>query len=160
MPIYSGEPPVLIHIEQQPVVVHVDEQPTVHFTQVPGVGPPGPVGPAGHSYLPLSIPGTLGVSVGDIPITATRDTTIFGAWASCGDVPIGDDVIFDVLIEGVSIFTTQANRPRVLDGTNTDVALAVPDVTVWLQGEQMTVDTVQVGSVFPGARATVMIDCQ
>lgn len=159
--IFSGEPPVIIHIEPQaPVVLHVDEQPTLHVTQIPGVGPVGPTGPAGHSFLPLSIPGLLEVAVGDIPITATRDTTIFGAWASCGEVPLGADVIFDVLIEGVSIFTTQANRPRVPDGASTDTGLAVPDFSDWLQGEQLTVDVVQIGTVFPGARAVLMLDCQ
>lgn len=150
-PIFSGDPPIIIHIEP-PAVIEV--------SQVPGVGPVGATGPPGHSYLPLSIPGLLAVAVGDIPITATRDTTIFGAWASCGEEPLGADAIFDILIEGVSIFTTTANRPRVPAGTQTGVALSVPDVTDWLQGEQLTVNVVQVGSSFPGGRAVVMVDCQ
>lgn len=150
-PIFSGDPPVTIHIEP-PAVITV--------SQVPGVGPVGPTGPAGHSFLPLSIPGLLAVAVGDIPITATRDTTIFGAWASCGEEPLGADVIFDILIEGVSIYTTPGNRPTVPAGTQTGTILAVPDVTDWLQGEQLTVNVVQVGNVFAGARAVVMLDCQ
>lgn len=159
--IYSGEPPVTIHIEPQPIVtVHVDGQPTIEVSHVPGVGPPGATGPPGHSYLALSIPGVLAEAVGDIPITATRNTTIFGMWASCGEVPLGADAIFDVRIEGVSIFTTPANRPRVPAGTNADTTLRIPDVTVWLAGQQMTVDVIQVGSTFPGARATLMVDCQ
>lgn len=171
MPVNNGGP-VVVHVSNTPVVVHVNPRPTIHINSTPGVGiqgpagasgaagTPGATGPAGHSFLPLSFPGTLAVSVGDIPVTATRDTVIFGVWASAGDEPIGADAIFDLRIDGVSIFTTPANRPTIPDGANTDTGLAVPDTAAWLAGQQLTGDVVQVGSTQPGARVTLMVDCQ
>src|SRR4029079_12478978 len=99
--ITSALPAETVIVPEAPIELVV-EQTVLEVTQVPGVGPVGPQGQPGHSFLPMSFPGTLTVAVGQIPITATRDTTIFGAWASCAadSEPTGADAIFDIRIEG------------------------------------------------------------
>lgn len=88
---------------------------------------------------------------------ARRDLTIIGVLASAGVAPTGDDLIFDVKLDGVTtIFTTSANRPTIIDGMNvtTSPAPDLPDVPA---GHFLTVDIDQVGSVLPGAKVDVRI---
>lgn len=80
--------------------------------------------------------------------------TIRGAWAAAGAAPTGADVVVDVNRNGVTIFTTQANRPRVAAGTNGGV-ISMPDVTSFADGDYLTVDVDQVGSGSAGSDVTV-----
>jgi len=83
-----------------------------------------------------------------------RQRTISGAWVSAGTPPTGTDIIADINKNGTTIFTTQTNRPRVLGGTNGGT-LATPDVMSFADGDYLTVDIDQIGSVTPGADVTV-----
>jgi hypothetical protein len=80
--------------------------------------------------------------------------TIHGAWVAAGTAPTGADIIVDLNKNGVTLFTVQANRPRVLVGTNGG-ALATPAVTTFADGDYLTVDVDQVGSGVAGADVTV-----
>lgn len=70
--------------------------------------------------------------------------------ASVGTAPTGAAVIVDVNKNGTTIFTTQGNRPTIAVGTNTVVS-AAPNVTLWANGDYLTVDTDQIGSTVAGA---------
>jgi hypothetical protein len=83
-----------------------------------------------------------------------RSRTIQGAWASAGTPPTGTDIIVDINKNGSTIFTTQGNRPRVLGGTNGGI-LTTPNDQSFLDGDYLTVDVDQIGSVTPGADVTV-----
>jgi hypothetical protein len=85
---------------------------------------------------------------------AGRRRVIQGVWIAAGTPPVGTDIIMDVNKNGTTIFTTQTNRPRVLGGTNGGT-VAVPDDGVFEDGDYLTVDIDQVGSVTPGADITV-----
>lgn len=85
-----------------------------------------------------------------------KTRTILGVFASAGVGPVGSDVIADVNKNGVTIFTTQSNRPTVPDGAN-EGALAIPDVALWPNNEYLTVDVDQVGSSVPGQDLTVQV---
>jgi hypothetical protein len=80
--------------------------------------------------------------------------TIHGVWPAAGVAPTGADLVFDVNRNGVTVFTTQATRPRIPAGSNGG-ALAVPDVTAVADGEYLTVDIDAVGSGVPGSDVTV-----
>lgn len=80
--------------------------------------------------------------------------TIHGVWVSAGIPPTGSALVVDVHKNGVTIFTTQANRPSVAAGTNGGV-LATPDVTTLADGDYLTVDIDDVGSTVPGSDVTV-----
>lgn len=83
-----------------------------------------------------------------------KTLVIHGAWVAAGTAPTGANLVVDVNRSGTTIFTTQANRPTVTAGTNGGV-LAVPDVTTLADGDYLTVDVDQVGSVVAGADVTV-----
>jgi hypothetical protein len=83
---------------------------------------------------------------------ATR--TIHGVWPAAGTAPTGQALIVDVHKNGATIFTNQAGRPTIPAGSNGG-ALATPDVTTISDGEYLTVDRDQVGSVVAGADVTV-----
>lgn len=80
--------------------------------------------------------------------------TVHGVWPAAGTAPTGADLVVDVNKNGATIFSTQANRPRVAAGGNGG-ALAVPDVTSIADGDYLTVDIDAVGSGVAGADVTV-----
>lgn len=64
---------------------------------------------------------------------------IVGVVASVSVAPSGAAAVVDLNKGGVTVFTTQGNRPSVAAGAFVS-ALAVPDVTAWAAGEYLTVD--------------------
>jgi hypothetical protein len=71
-------------------------------------------------------------------------------------MPVGADLIVDVNRNGTTIFTTQSNRPKILDGGGS--VPGTPDVTILFSG-YLTVDVDQVGSTTPGSDITVAVVC-
>ena len=82
--------------------------------------------------------------------------TITGVRASVGTAPVGASILVDVNKNGVTIFTTQSNRPTIPAAGTTDDANAI-DVPAVSAGEFLTVDIDQVGSTTPGSDLTVTI---
>ena len=74
-----------------------------------------------------------------------------------GTAPTGQAILVDVNKNGVTLFTTQANRPTIAAAAFQDVSEAVPDVTAIAAGDYLTVDIDQVGSAVLGADLTVNI---
>jgi hypothetical protein len=104
----------------------------------------------------FSSSGTLVVKTGAARYYVETARTIMEVRASLGTAPTGAAVIVDVNKNGTTIFTTQANRPTVAVGTNTDTANN-PDVTSLAAGDYLTIDVDQIGSASPGADLTVQI---
>jgi hypothetical protein len=107
----------------------------------------------------FGVQGTLAVAAGTARIynDTGRPLTIAAVRASAGTAPSGADIVTDVNKNGVTIFTTQANRPRVLAGSNTSGKIINMDVVSLGDGEYLTVDVDQVGSGVAGADLTVQI---
>ena len=85
------------------------------------------------------------------------DATILEVTAIVNTAPTGADIILDVNKNGVTIFTTQANRPRIVAGSFDTASPATPDVTAVVTGDYLTVDRDQVGSGVAGADLTVEV---
>jgi hypothetical protein len=100
--------------------------------------------------------GTLVVVTGKIKWIAPKAHTITNVIISVGTAPTGADIIVDVNKNGTTVFTTQANRPKITAGNFTDTS-SVPDVTAIAQNDYLTVDIDQVGSSQPGADLSVQI---
>jgi hypothetical protein len=142
--------------------VIVVERKEIVLRQVPGVGPPGEIN-GGFSVdgeppfnLICSIPGTLVVATGQTRLYMPRAGTIGRVDASIGVAPQGLAVIFDVNKNGATIFTTQANRPTILPGSNASLD-NTPDVTTFVAGDYYTIDCDQIGTVAAGVSAVVTI---
>lgn len=83
---------------------------------------------------------------------------IVGVVAVVGTAPTGSSLIFDIQKEGVTIFTTTANRPTIpASGTESPAPGARPDVTKFVAGDTFTLMVSQIGSTVAGADADVSI---
>ena len=88
-------------------------------------------------------------------------STILGVSAMINTPPIGSDIILDVKKNGTTIFTTQANRPRIIAGANSTAAeVTNMNITSVAAGDYVTIDINQVGSTTPGADLTVFVRYQ
>ena len=86
--------------------------------------------------------------------------------ASVGVAPVGADLILDIhrsrwntetsAWDEVSIYTTQANRPKIVAGSRT-VTAELPDISVLLEGDILEVQVDQVGSSTPGSNLNLIL---
>lgn len=81
--------------------------------------------------------------------TAPFSGEIINAFVEVGTAPTVTDLIFDINKNGVSIYTTQANRPRVVAGATSSTAEQRPDETVrkFAAGDVLSLDVDQIGTV-------------
>lgn len=114
-------------------------------------------GSGGKKTAVFKISGTLATGVG-----ATRlynDTgatwTISSIRASVETAPSGGSVIIDVNKNGVTLFTTQANRPTITTSSNTSGKVTTMDVTSVADGDYLTVDVDS--RTTPAANLTVTV---
>lgn len=105
----------------------------------------------------VTFTGTLAVGSGNTEFPATRPLTIVGVTPRCTTAPTGADAIFDLNKNGTTMFSTQANRPKVT-ATNKLGSITVPDVTSVAEGDYLTVDCDQIGSTIAGANAVLAIE--
>ena len=74
-----------------------------------------------------------------------------------GTAPTGASLIADINKNGVTMFTTQANRPTIAAGANSAGAVTLPDITALAAGDYVSVDIDQIGSGVAGSDLTVAI---
>jgi len=84
--------------------------------------------------------------------------TISKVHATLNSAPTGASAIFDVHKDGVTIFTTQSNRPTVVAGANTGETTTI-DVATWANGSYLTADVDQIGSGVAGSDLTLTVVC-
>lgn len=104
--------------------------------------------------------GTL--TAGAILTTWTNDTgvglSIRSVRAVVRTAPTGASILVDVNINGVTIYTTQANRPAILASTTNSGKNAGFSLSTIPDGQTLTVDLDQIGSTIAGADITVQIE--
>lgn len=73
--------------------------------------------------------------------------------------PTGATFIVDVHKNGVTVYTTQGNRPTIpaTEFVNTSAA---PDITALTAGDYITIDVDQIGSTIAGSDLAVTINCE
>lgn len=84
------------------------------------------------------------------------DKTISKVFLGVSTPPAGSAIIVDVNMNGSTIFTDQANRPQISDGSYTGETTNI-DISTWSAGSYLTVDIDQVGSGTAGSDLTVHI---
>ncbi|HSX16872.1 MAG TPA: hypothetical protein VLH86_02105 [Patescibacteria group bacterium] len=109
------------------------------------------------SLTAYSKQGSLTVSTGTMRLPIDGAYTIVGTRLMVGTAPTGADLVIDVNKNGTTIYTTQANRPKVLAGANAGGPGSTPDVTALVAGDYLTVDVDQIGSTVAGSDLTVTI---
>ena len=143
------------------VILRAGQEQVVRLTQIPAVGPPGTmenfsIDGAAPFHFMGGIPGSLVVAAGVHRLYPNRPGTIGQVDVSLGAAPTGADAIFDINLNGFTIFTTQSNRPRVLDGQNVSLG-NVPDIVDFEVGDYFTIDCDQRGAIAWGSAATITI---
>jgi len=105
-----------------------------------------------------TVAGTLVVAAGTLRIynQTGRTLTISEVFLAVGTAPVGSAIIVDVHKDGTTLFTTQANRPQIADGTNSGNSTTI-DVTSWADGAYLTADVDQIGSGTAGSDLTVHV---
>lgn len=117
-----------------------------------GIG--GPQGAPGVTSIPMTIRGVLASSIGIIPLPMAENKTIVEVLAAVATAPTGADIVFDVKVNGSSIFTVLF--PTIVAGTKVSVPIP-PAFAALVAGDVITVDILQVGTAIPGAYATVVL---
>ena len=108
------------------------------------------------SLAPFTLGGVLTVAAGTHRFRFPIAAEILSIAATVATAPTGASVIVDVNRNGVTVFTTQANRPTIAAGANAS-SDAVPDVTSIAAGQYLTVDVDQIGSTVAGADLVVVV---
>lgn len=104
----------------------------------------------------FSVTGNLAVTGGKSRIYLEGAYVVETIRAAVNTPPGGAPVVVDVNRNGVSIYTTQPNRPSIAAGQNSATGNN-PDVTTFAAGDYLTVDVDAVGSATPGADLTVTV---
>lgn len=105
----------------------------------------------------FTVPGTLGVGTGKAKFYIPGAITLDNVRASVGTAPTGSDITIDVNKNGTTVFTNQANRPKIYAG-QTLVSTSTPNITEFSEGDYITVDIDTIGSLNPGSDLTVQVE--
>ena len=77
--------------------------------------------------------------------------------AAVNTAPTGAAIICDLNKNGVTMFTTQANRPTIADGAFSTGGVVTPDIVAVTAIDYLTVDVDQVGSGVAGSDLVVQV---
>lgn len=112
---------------------------------------------AGESLSLFSASGNLTVRAGVGRLMWPFPIEVVGVSSALGTAPTGSAAVFDLNRNGITMFTTQANRPAVAAGLNASDGEALPDVVAVDVSDYVTVDIDQIGSIAPGAELTMVV---
>lgn len=90
-----------------------------------------------------------------IPIMFNGD--IVAIRAMIETAPTGAPIVLDINKNGVTIFTTQGNRPTIAIGANDSGEVTNMDLTAIVKGDYLTLDIDQIGSTVAGQNLTLLI---
>lgn len=108
--------------------------------------------------IALDLPaGNLAVGTEDARIVMPEAGEIVEVSVSCKTAPTGAAAVFDVNLDGTTIYTTQGNRPTVAISAKDSTQAGGPEAGVFERGDVLTVDTDVIGSTVTGADATVLV---
>lgn len=102
---------------------------------------------------------TTGVGTMGLPNSVGRDLTITAVSVFAQIAPVGADLVIDVNRNGTTIFTNQANRPKVAAGAIFGRTETI-DAAMFAEDDVLTVDIDQVGSSNAGGHLTVVVTVQ
>jgi hypothetical protein len=105
--------------------------------------------------LALGTPATVGTNKTN-PLVAPRSGTITKAFAKAGTGPTSAALIFDVNLNGTTIWSTQANRLQIAAGQTYGTQTSF-NTTAVVEGDVFTVDIDQIGSGTAGQDVTVTL---
>lgn len=140
-------------MSQEDTVLTVTEQVVV---QIAEVGLQGPEGPAHETYQ-FTMQDQIEVAVGTTFIPFDSDASLLSVQAVTSVAPVGQDVLVDVNINGVSIWANPVDRITIPAGQDQSSVISVFDTDTFASGDRLSVDVDQVGTTNPGEDLVVMV---
>ncbi len=146
-------------------VLAEDDEITIDVDQIGSVDPGGDITVTLILLAQVLQPVTFALARGVDATTGTAKTnpivmpfagTILRADAAAGVGPTGADLIFDVNLNGSTIWSTSANRAKIVAGATTGTQSTF-DTTAFSAGDVLTVDIDQVGSTVAGSDITLTL---
>lgn len=106
----------------------------------------------------FEVSGQLVIASGQLRIynTLGDDYVIEEVEIGVGTAPTGISIIVDIHKNGVTIFTNQLHRPIIAAGAHQGTTVLIDD-DAWDEGDYLTMDIDQIGSIVPGSNLTVMV---
>ena len=126
---------------------------TVYWAVLASIGATGIQGipgSAGAKTVVFCLTGVLTTGVNKIGWLSTGAYAITKIKIYSSTTPTGADIIVDIHKNGVSLFTTQTNRPTVVAGTNLGTDRTNMDITTVVENDYVSLDVDQVGSTIVG----------
>jgi len=128
----------------------------VPLARLPGITPAKLTQPNTQDTINLFVPGALGVGAKVAAALSGIAGTIVDIRAHVDTAPVGAALVIDVNKNGVTLFTTQGNRPTIADGANASTTV-LPDIVAVAAGDRITVDVDQIGVGTPGSDLYIAI---
>lgn len=129
---------------------------TVPLGRLAGITPAQLAQPNALETINLYVGGALAVATKVAAALVGVAGTIVDVRAYVDTSPVGAALIVDVNKNGVTLFTTQGNRPTVADGAKPSTTV-LPDFVAVAAGDRLTVDVDQIGVGTPGSDLYVAI---
>lgn len=111
---------------------------------------------SGGKAISFTIPGDAFVTSNIVRIVIGTSITVSKVRLAVVSAPTGADLIIDVNKNGSTMFTTQANRPKIVAGAVSGVSVA-PDITSLVEDDKLSIDIDQVGSTLVGTTLSITI---
>lgn len=119
------------------------------------------MGAKGRGAFVWFLPGTQAVDAKcDMEYVAPFAVTLTGGYIIAETAPTDAAFIMDVHSgagAGVTVFTTQGNRPTLADGSTGPTAVVAPDVTAIAAGTRVFAAVDQIGATVAGANVTLVL---
>ena len=113
-----------------------------------------------HSTFVFTYPDLLSVGESVCPLLiVTRPMTIVKAYAAVKIAPTGADLVLDLNKNGSTIWTTQADRLKILAGATSGSQEGF-NSTELVEGDVLSLDIDVIGSILAGSDLTVEIKCK
>lgn len=143
-----------VAVTSEAVTVVVDSNDSTVLVAQSGMqGPPGPA----HETYQFTMQDEIEPATGSTFIPFDSDASLSSLQAVMSVSPGGQDVIVDVLINGVSIWSDPGDRLTITAGQDESPVVTMFDTDSFVAGDRLSVDVVQVGSSPPGEDLVVMV---
>lgn len=114
--------------------------------------------PESRETFQFDVPGTIATSSVDRWV-APHPGEITGVTLSVGTAPTDADLIINLAKNGTNIYTTSANRPKIVAGaTKTAARAPAPDTAAFTTNDEIKLVVSQVGSTVAGADLNVSVE--
>jgi hypothetical protein len=145
-------PDVSVTSDAVTVVVESDDN-TVLISQSGFQGVPGPA----HETYQFTMQDQIEPAVGTTYIPFDTSAQMLSVQAVTSVSPVGQDIVVDVLINGISVWSNPADRLTISAGQDESAVITAFDTDSFVAGDRLSVDVVQVGTTNPGEDLLVMV---